>query len=78
MVRLNRNVLGFLIELQNLTLVAVKTHLLSRDETGAAKEPPEVYDDNDQTKFERYQTLALGLLRICDLKARQHLRLGWG
>ena len=35
-------------------MIAAKTHLLGRDETGATKEPPDVYDDNDQVEFERY------------------------
>jgi hypothetical protein len=42
------------VELQNATLVATKTHLLGRDETGAPIEPPDHYDHNDQIEFERY------------------------
>ncbi|MGA2628230.1 MAG: hypothetical protein ABSF63_14355 [Candidatus Bathyarchaeia archaeon] len=43
-----------MIELQNQTLTAIKTHLLGRDETGAPNEPPDTYSGNDQVVFERY------------------------
>ena len=43
-----------LIELQNASLLTVKTHLLGRDQTGAGNEPADVYGDNDQVEFERY------------------------
>ncbi len=44
-----------MIELQNMTLQAIKTHLCGRDETGAPNEPPDFYhDSNDpQVEFER-------------------------
>jgi hypothetical protein len=41
-------------ELQNSTLMTVKTHLLGRDQTGAPNEPPDVYSGNSQIEFERY------------------------
>lgn len=41
------------LELQNTTLLSVKTHLLGRDETGAPNEPPDMNDHNDQIEFER-------------------------
>lgn len=45
-----------MIELQNTSLLAVKTHLLGRDETGAPVEPPDNWegDANAQIEFERY------------------------
>jgi hypothetical protein len=43
-----------LTELQNSTLMTVKTHLLGRDETGSPKEPPDIYEGTDQVEFERY------------------------
>ncbi len=43
-----------LIELQNASLLAVKTHLLGCDETGAPNEPADVYNSNDEVEFERY------------------------
>ena len=42
-----------LIELENATLTAVKTHLLGRDETGAPNEPNDTWDYNSQVMFER-------------------------
>jgi hypothetical protein len=57
-----------LVELQNSTLVAVKTHLLGRDQTGATNEPADVYGDNDQVEFERYFKNQLSPWTIDDLK----------
>jgi hypothetical protein len=46
-----------LVELRNTTLGNIKVHLLGRDETGAATEPPDNYDGNEQIMFEReFQT----------------------
>jgi len=59
-----------LIELQNVSLLAVKTHLLGRDETGAANEPQDVYDDNPQVEFERYFKNQLSLWTQDDLKLK--------
>jgi len=43
-----------LVELRGTNLTNIKMHLLGRDETGAAKEPPGIYGHNDQIEFERY------------------------
>jgi hypothetical protein len=43
-----------LVELQNSSLLAVKSHLLGKSETGASIEPPDYWDSNDQIEFERY------------------------
>jgi hypothetical protein len=43
-----------LVELQNETLVAVKGHLLGRDESGGMREPEDCWDENPQVEFERY------------------------
>ncbi len=59
-----------LVELQNSTLIAAKTHLLGRDETGAAKEPPDFYGGNDQVEFERYFKNQLSLWTEDDLKLK--------
>ena len=59
-----------MVELQNSTLAAVKTHLLGRDETGAASEPPDVYGHNDQIEFERYFTNQLSPWTEDDLKLK--------
>ena len=58
------------VELQNAMLVAVKTHLLGRDETGASKEPPDSYDGNDQVEFERYFKRILAPWSEDDLKLK--------
>jgi len=42
-----------LIELENVTLTGVKSHLLGRDETGAPGEPVGTWDYNSQVMFER-------------------------
>jgi len=44
-----------LVELRNMTLANIKAHLLGRDESGAATEPPEYYTSNRNTNvmFER-------------------------
>jgi hypothetical protein len=42
-----------LVELQNQTLVAVKAHLLGRDETGTPVEPEDYYAKNPEVEFER-------------------------
>jgi len=42
-----------LIELENVTLTGVKSHLLGRDETGAPGEPVGTWDHNAQVMFER-------------------------
>lgn len=57
-----------MVELQNQTLVAVKTHLLGRDETGAPVEPPDKYDHNAQIEFERYFNNQLSPWTQDDLK----------
>jgi hypothetical protein len=59
-----------LVELQNSTLVAVKTHLLGRDETGAANEPPDHWEGNDQIEFERYFKNQLSPWTLQDLKLK--------
>lgn len=59
-----------LVELQNSTLVAVKTHLLGRDETGAANEPPDHWEGNDQIEFERYFKNQLLPWTLEDLKLK--------
>ena len=59
-----------LVELQNSTLIAAKTHLLGRDETGAAKEPPDFYGGNDQVEFERYFKNQLSPWTEDDLKLK--------
>jgi hypothetical protein len=43
-----------LVELRNTTLANIKVHLLGRDETGAANEPPDSWDENPQVEYERY------------------------
>jgi hypothetical protein len=46
-----------LVEVRNTTLSNIKIHLLGRDETGAATEPPDHYNSNEQVMFEReFQT----------------------
>jgi len=40
-----------LIQERNATLLAVKTHLLGRDETGAPVDPGDHYDGNDDAAF---------------------------
>jgi hypothetical protein len=42
-----------LVELQNGTLLAVKTHLLGRGETGTPVEPEDYYSKNPEVEFER-------------------------
>jgi hypothetical protein len=45
------------MRLRNTTLSNIQTHLLGRDETGSATEPPDYYDGNPQIMFERdFQT----------------------
>jgi hypothetical protein len=57
-----------LIELQNSTLISIKTHLLGRDQTGAPIEPPDSFDGNDQVEFERYLKRQLSPWTLDDLK----------
>ena len=57
-----------LVELQNQTLTAIKTHLLGRDQTGSPVEPPNRFDDNDQVEFERYFKGMLAPWSLEDLK----------
>jgi hypothetical protein len=57
-----------LVELQNQTLAAVKTHLLGRDETGAPNEPIDVNEHNDQVEFERRFREMLSPWTQADLK----------
>ena len=47
-------VLRDLVELRDTTLGKIKVHLLGRDETGATKEPDDVYGGNAQVEYERY------------------------
>ena len=42
-----------LVELQNASLLAVKTHLLGRAETGTPVEPEDYYAKNPEVEFER-------------------------
>lgn len=42
-----------LVELRDKTLLAIKAHLLGRDETGAINEPSDVYNGNPEVEFER-------------------------
>jgi hypothetical protein len=59
-----------LIELENSTLTAIKTHLLGRDETGAPSEPPAMWDYNSQVMFERSFKGSLGPWTLDDLKLK--------
>jgi len=43
-----------LVDQRNVTLTAIKAHLLGRDETGAVNEPQDSYRANEQIEFERY------------------------
>lgn len=59
-----------LVELRNTTLDKIKTHLLGRDETGAANEPDDVYGDNAQVEYERYFRSVLSPWTEQDLKLK--------
>jgi hypothetical protein len=47
-------ILRDLVEQRNTTLDRIKAHLLGRDETGAVREPEDVWDENPQIMYERY------------------------
>jgi hypothetical protein len=54
--RARMKLLRDVIELQNQTLLAAKSHLLGRDETGSPVEPPNWFDDNDGSDTWKEQT----------------------
>jgi hypothetical protein len=59
-----------LVELQNASLATVKSHLLGLHESGASKEPADVYASNPEVMFERDFARCLRPWVESDLKLR--------